>query len=45
MVVLHAVKSAHLYVSDVSGTRYSLSLPNIVYLSPKSVIGTSLPGL
>lgn len=43
--VNHDVKSSHLYVSDTSGTRYTLSLPNIVYISPQSVRGTNLPGM
>lgn len=37
IVVTHGVKSAHLYVSDTSGLKYTLSLPNIVYVSPTSV--------
>ena len=45
MCVVHATKSVHLYVSDVSGTKYTLSLPNVVYISPTSVGGTALPGL
>ncbi|XP_067938207.1 sortilin-related receptor-like [Watersipora subatra] len=43
--VVHAAKSTHLYVSDVTGSKYTLSLPNVVYMSPTSVEGTSLPGL
>lgn len=43
--VNHDVKSSHLYVSDVTGLRYTLSLPNIVYISPTAVAGTRLPGM
>ena len=43
--VNHAVKSSHLYVSDTTGIKYTLSLPNIVYVSPQAVSGTRLPGV
>lgn len=45
IVVVHGTKSAHLYVSDRTATKYTLSLPNIVYISPKSVGQSHLPGL
>lgn len=45
LVVVHDTKSANLYVSDPTGTQYTLSLPNIVYVSPTTAGSSALPGM
>ena len=33
-LVVHHGDTSHLYISDIEGYRYSLSLQNVVYYSP-----------
>ena len=35
VVVSHNTTVNHLYISDITGSKYSLSLENIVYFNPK----------
>ena len=35
LCVTHNKSSTHLYISDVTGTKYSLSLENVIYFNPK----------
>jgi len=34
LCVTHNKSSTHLYISDVTGTKYSLSLENVIYFNP-----------
>ncbi len=35
LCVLHNASTTHLYISEVAGYRFSLSLSNVVYFSPE----------
>ena len=41
MCVNHEIGSSHLYVSDVNGTKFSLSLEDILYFNPNGSFGST----
>ena len=41
MCVNHEPSSSHLYISDVNGTKFTLSLEDILYFNPNGSFGAS----